>query len=262
MACYGILRAVSGNFHHGGNAPNCTGIRPCRHSPITTTLKSQGIGSEVRSPAIRTMTTLRQALSYLECLKRRGALQRAKIYFAVDIDFDSLLYIHRLGHPNVVPILASIDDLPLKSGAVDPVICLEVIEHIENDRQAFVELGTQPAQGWPDAHDHPDGDTLSIEDLPPPRLHLRHYRPRDLASLVETQCGSMKVETIASWFPFWWLADYVERMGREKKSRLAKALFRAAHVVCNFGTNILHAVAERTPYRKKDHLRLVASCVK
>ena len=108
----------------------------------------------------------------------------------------------------------------------------------------------------------PDGDTLSVEDLPPPRLHLRHYRPRELASLLEAQCGSVKVETIASWFPFWWLADYIERMAREKKGRLTKAMLRAAYVACNFGTNIVHAVLERTPYRKKGHLRLVARCIK
>jgi len=187
-------------------------------------------------------------------------LSRIQIYFAIDIDLASLRYIKARNHPNVVPILASIEDLPLRSDSCDRVICLEVLEHVQDDVSAFKELAriTKPAGSL--LLTTPDGDTVAVHELPPPRLHLRHYRKTEIRSHLEQSWGSVAITSMASWFPFWRLADRVEDRKRRARHWSTKLLTAVAFYPANFLSNIVHAVCERTAYRSKAHCRIVAKC--
>jgi len=145
---------------------------------------------------------------------------------------------------------------------VDSVICLEVIEHVENDGKAFAELGRIVSEKGTLLLSTPDGDTVSVDDLPPPRLHLRHYKKAELSQHLSRHFASVELESIVSWFPFWRVADAIEGASQRERNRLKKVPLQMAYYVCNFASNICHEVLQRTAYKSQGHNRIVASAAR
>ncbi len=64
---------------------------------------------------------------------------KARIVYAVDADKNALLQVAR-NFPHIHVIESSVTELSLPSDSCDAVLFLDVLEHVENDRQAINEL--------------------------------------------------------------------------------------------------------------------------
>jgi SAM-dependent methyltransferase len=94
--------------------------------------------------------------------------------------------IARLSAEGGIARTGRITQLPYADGSFDLVAAFDVIEHVENDRQVFVELSRVLK---------PDGVLLFSVPLHPAHWnefdavvgHARRYRPAELQALIETQ---------------------------------------------------------------------------
>lgn len=185
-----------------------------------------------------------------------------KTFIALDIDGPSLEYVASLGLPDVIPIHASIERLPFKKNSIDFINCIEVIEHVQKDHMAIEEIGRVLKRGGQLFLTTPDGESLPLESLPEPRLHLRHYKPQEIIEMVGPHFSEIKLIKIVSFFNFWKISDGIETRYRNENVRLLKVAYLILFVAANFFSNIIHMILERTRYASHGHLRLILECRK
>lgn len=86
------------------------------------------------------------------------------------------------------------EHLPFKPGTFDVVLMIEVIEHIERDREALIEIHNVLKPGGILIVTTPNGETFPV----PSKYHVRHYTPSNLKTLITT---FFKIEHFWCLFP-------------------------------------------------------------
>lgn len=81
-----------------------------------------------------------------------------------------------------VPIFARGENLPFKRDSFDVILMIEVIEHIEEDQRAILEVLAALKPNGILVITTPNGATLPI----PTKYHVRHYIPGVLQAQIET----------------------------------------------------------------------------
>jgi 2-polyprenyl-3-methyl-5-hydroxy-6-metoxy-1,4-benzoquinol methylase len=95
----------------------------------------------------------------------------------------------------LIPVQADVTDLPLETESVGAVFCMEVIEHVEDDRRALTEMHRVLAPGGLCVLTTPNREAplplverlgfRSVHDVPGPELHVRPgYRQTELHALL------------------------------------------------------------------------------
>jgi len=92
-------------------------------------------------------------------------------------------------HSNINFVIADAQHLPFRNDVFQKILCFEVIEHVEEDKIAFSEMGrvlcTQGASLI---------TTPNVEVFPDPStLHFRHYSKKTIADVASKYFSTIKV---------------------------------------------------------------------
>jgi SAM-dependent methyltransferase len=153
--------------------------------------------------------------------RRKLSIPRA--YLGVDISSRTIELAREL-HPDAEPdfCVGSLPNLPLASASVDAAICLEVLEHLEDDSAALRELGRIIRPGGflivsvPGTYYWPAYRELIG--------HFRHYTPESLGDVL-AEGGFDVVENLPQFRRFWRLYHYAYVLGLAAES-LSRSLTR------------------------------------
>lgn len=105
--------------------------------------------------------------------------KRTALAVGVDIDYDAVAFADKYSPTNCHALLASGTRLPFRDECFDFVICLEVIEHVENYAGLVGETPASPARAERYCST-PNGDITPIPNNP---LHLRHFKESELREM-------------------------------------------------------------------------------
>ncbi len=101
--------------------------------------------------------------------------------------------------PNREVVLGDALALPFADRTYDVVLCIEVIEHIDNDEKALFEIArVMKPNSW-GFFTTPNADVMS--NLNP--YHVRHYSPKDFLEKLEKHFSEVRLQTICPW-PKWY----------------------------------------------------------
>ena len=88
----------------------------------------------------------------------------------------------KLKERNFYPIIGNVEEIPFKENCFDLVLMIEVIEHIEDDQRALLNILKIIKPGGMLILTTPNGETFPK----PSKHHIRHYNPITLKNLIST----------------------------------------------------------------------------
>jgi SAM-dependent methyltransferase len=153
----------------------------------------------------------------------RRFLNPKHAYIGVDVSSESLEAARRIHDDTDTRFeRGSLPSLPLASEAADVALCLEVLEHLPEDKSAFAELNRIVRPGGllvisvPNSYFWPEYESLIG--------HYRHYESAELAELVERN-GFRVIRHLPQHRDFWRLYHYfylglrvIDAIGRRVRS--------------------------------------------
>jgi SAM-dependent methyltransferase len=135
-----------------------------------------------------------------------GFLQNGSLYIGCDAVFEALQFCRRNERPHLVQ--SSLTQLGFKDESFDLILCLDVLEHVDDDRQALLELKRLLAQGGTMVLGVPAWRRLyGPHDVS--LSHMRRYNPRDLQTLIH-DCG-LRCERRLFWYALPFFPVYLAR---------------------------------------------------
>ena len=102
--------------------------------------------------------------------------------------------LRQFGQGRQAAVFGSGESLPFKPGTFDAVLLIEVIEHIQEDRQAVDEIFTVLKPGGVLILCTPNGETFPQ----PAKYHIRHYQPEELKKIIKER---FEIKRFWSLFP-------------------------------------------------------------
>lgn len=99
---------------------------------------------------------------------------------------------------NMDIIIGDALNLPFENELFDAVLCIEVIEHIEEDKRAMAEISRVMKPEGVGVFTTPNG--LVVENINP--HHIRHYTPSEFEDKLKTYFNTSQVFTICPWAQF------------------------------------------------------------
>jgi D-inositol-3-phosphate glycosyltransferase len=144
----------------------------------------------------------------------------------VDLSHDNLLALRSIAaeagcRERFLPVQADLADLPFRNGTLGSVLCAEVLEHVENDRQAAGELIRTLASNGTLIVEVPNMSrgyasylerlgVRTVHDAPGPEFHHRPgYTPESLSELFQSSGGCIKERRLMVGFVAQALVDMV-----------------------------------------------------
>lgn len=100
--------------------------------------------------------------------------------------------------PNIEVVYGDVLELPFTNETYDMVLCIEVIEHIDNDEKALCEISRVMKRGGQGLFTTPNGDMVS--NINP--YHIRHYSPGAFSEKLRSYFDEVTLYTICPW-PKW-----------------------------------------------------------
>jgi 2-polyprenyl-6-hydroxyphenyl methylase/3-demethylubiquinone-9 3-methyltransferase len=208
----------------------------------------------VDDPIARVIDIASGGGAYVE--SARAALRGRPRFFAADRQF-ACVGGYRLNHPETAGALADVTALPFRSGSFDLAMCLDIIEHLDDDEGFLRDVGRliRP-RGWLLLSTHNSSSLQHLTGLASSAIqgkrwlgwdptHVRFYNARTL----KQKLASAGFETVALdgtyYLPFHLPARLVswplERLGLRRTARIAHRIFQAPGYWANLlAENVSH----------------------
>jgi ubiquinone/menaquinone biosynthesis C-methylase UbiE len=124
--------------------------------------------------------------------------QKVKAVYGIDLPTESQGY---LGYTNkslsniskiknIFPVFGNCEEMPFADSSFDKIIMIEVIEHVEHDEKAFLELARVLKENGMLFITTPNG--REVENTNP--YHLRHYNPDELMGLLKKYFNDVNIK--------------------------------------------------------------------
>ena len=117
---------------------------------------------------------------------------RNDVCVGIDIDFKSAYFAQQMSSPNAFGLLASGTRLPFAQGALDLVICCDVIEHVEAYETLVSEMARVTEPNGELVLSTPDGD---VRPKPAP-YHVKHFKARELVDLLTPSFEKLDLRSV------------------------------------------------------------------
>ena len=131
--------------------------------------------------------------------------------------------------PNTEVVLGDVLALPFSDKTYDTALCIEVIEHIDDDEKALFEIARVMRSNGRGLFTTPNGDVmLNINPY-----HVRHYSPKDFLGKLEKYFDEVKLWTICPW-PKWYELLYRLLLKGSVGILLLYSVLRFAYLLLDF----------------------------
>lgn len=158
---------------------------------------------EIVAP-LRTESVLDAGCGEGETIARLAGLLPARVA-AVDVSPEAVEFTARR-FPAVEVARESVLELPLKDGAFELVLCLEVLEHLDDPRAAIAELGRVSSRGVVVSVPHEPWFRLGsmlrgkyLRDFGNHPEHVNHFNKGSLATLLEPVVELSEIRVAFPW---------------------------------------------------------------
>ena len=131
--------------------------------------------------------------------------------------------------PNTEVVLGDALALPFADKTYDTALCIEVIEHIDDDEKALSEIARVLKPDGRGVFTTPNGKVMP--NINP--YHVRHYSPKDFLGKLEKYFDEVKLWTICPW-PKWYELLYRLLLKGSVGILLLYSVLRFAYLLLDF----------------------------